>query len=143
MMPHSIRVALTLVLALASVDAQTSVPVSPGPPPVGCALVCAANEIFFHVATGNDSCEWAIDGTCDVPPLCAADTDATDCSGELTHTLWVIFGESVVELLNFMLRQVTTVVYMRMMAHAMGHYYALPTLMQPIAIRVSFIGSLS
>jgi hypothetical protein len=47
-----------------------------------------------------------------------------------------------VELLNFMLRQVTTVVNMRMMANAMCHNFAMPTPMQPIAV-VSFIGSLS
>jgi hypothetical protein len=44
-----------------------------------------------------------------------------------------------VELLNFMLRQVT-VVNMRMMANAMCHNIAMPTPMQPIV--VSFIGSL-
>jgi hypothetical protein len=42
MMAHSRLVALTLVLALASVDAQ-------------CALVCAANEIIFtDTTTQND-----------------------------------------------------------------------------------------
>jgi hypothetical protein len=41
-----------------------------------------------------------------------------------------------------MLRQVTTVVNMRMMAFAMCHNIAMPTPMQPIAV-VSFIGSLS
>jgi hypothetical protein len=50
-----------------------------------------------------------------------------------------------VELLNFMLHQVTTVVTLRMMANAMwGDIMdiAMPTPMQPIAM-VSFIGSLS
>jgi hypothetical protein len=47
-----------------------------------------------------------------------------------------------VELLNFMLRQVTTVVNMRMMANAMSHQGVMPTPMQLIAV-VSFIGSLS
>jgi hypothetical protein len=42
------------------------------------------------------------------------------------------------------LRQVTTVVGMRMMATAMCQNFALPTPMQPIALPlVSFIGSLS
>jgi hypothetical protein len=47
-----------------------------------------------------------------------------------------------VDFVNFMLRQVATVVNMRMMANAMCHNIALPTLMQPIA-EVSFVGSLS
>jgi hypothetical protein len=47
-----------------------------------------------------------------------------------------------VELLNFMLHQVTTVVTLRMMANAMCQDIAMPTPMQPIAM-VSFIGLLS
>jgi hypothetical protein len=47
-----------------------------------------------------------------------------------------------VELLNFMLRQVTTVVNLRMMANAMRHNFAMSTPIQPIAV-VGFIGSLS
>jgi hypothetical protein len=47
-----------------------------------------------------------------------------------------------VEFVNFMLRQVTTVVNMRMMANAMCHNIVLPTPMQPIAV-VSFIRLLS
>jgi hypothetical protein len=47
-----------------------------------------------------------------------------------------------VEILNFMLHQMTTAVNGRMMAGAMGQNIALPTPMQPIAA-VSFIESLS
>jgi hypothetical protein len=32
-------------------------------------------------SAGNDSCQYAFDGMCDEPEICAAGTDATDCGG--------------------------------------------------------------
>jgi hypothetical protein len=48
-------------------------------------MSCRTFEL--HAASGDDSCEYANDGECDVPQYCDADTDATDCSGEFYRSL--------------------------------------------------------
>ena len=35
---------------------------------------------IYAASTVENSCEFANDGVCDVPHLCAVDTDAADCS---------------------------------------------------------------
>ena len=61
---------------------------------------CGTFEIYA-ASTVENSCEFANDGVCDVPHLCAVDTDAADCSEfyliTILRTLFTAFMDQLTQ----------------------------------------------